>query len=161
MVNRRPTANSSLASLLREAIHVYNQRYDLAAASKPLAYALAARRTFTYARHDPRNKVNGKPRHGVVSPEIQAYANAMVLCGWVACVHESKAIWHYNESSVGGQVFLNHEFLPNLMRAIAIGRSKAILEKVKEGRYHPEFRVNDAITLLEKALSPREEREAR
>jgi hypothetical protein len=37
-------------------------------------------------------------------------------------------------------------------KAIAIGRSKALLEKIREGRYHPEFRSEDAIRILENSL---------
>lgn len=48
---------------------------------------------------------------------------------------------------------MNHEFVPNVMRAIAVGRSKALLDKIREGHFHPEFRVNDAINLLEKSIN--------
>jgi hypothetical protein len=141
-----------LPPLLVAAISEYNKKFDLAKASRPLARVIAAQRTFRYARHDPRSRTLKPLRRRVVTPEIYAYAGALVLCGWVGWVHEAKGIWHFNETSVSGEVFLNHEFLPSIMRAVAVGRSKALLEKITEGHYQPEFRVDEARSILEKAL---------
>jgi hypothetical protein len=87
-----------------------------------------------------------------MTPEIFAHAEALVLCGWVAWVHSAKGIWHFNETSVSGEIFLSHEFIPSLVKAIAVGRSKALLEKIKEGRYHSEFRIDEAVGSLEKSI---------
>lgn len=141
------------SQLIAAAILDYNNGFDLDSAGRPLARALAALRDFSYARHDPRRSVKKRRRQDIVTPEIRAYSSALVLCGWVAWVHCAKGLWHFNEISVGGEVFLNHEFVPNVMRAIAVGRSKALLDKIREGHFHPEFRVNDAINLLEKSIN--------
>jgi len=149
---RSKLRTTPLPVLLLRAISEYNKEYNLSVAIEPVAKALAAGRPFSYARLDPRSKRVRGGRYGVVTPEIQAYAGALVLCGWVAWVHHAKGIWHFNETSVGGEVFLSHEFLPSVIKAIAIGRSKALLEKIKDGRYHPEFRVEDAVRMLERSV---------
>ena len=151
MAKPRPRAVRDLSPVLVTAISQYNTEYDLHKAARPVARAIAAGRVFKYARHDPRSR-NFRRRRGVVTPEISAYAGALVLCGWVAWVYYAKGIWHFGETSVAGEVFLSHEFLPSIMKAIAIGRSKAIQEKIRDGHYHTEFRIDEAAAILGKAL---------
>ena len=142
-----------LLKLLAESIGELDKRYDVAAASKQLARYLADRREFKYARHDPRSKKQSKLRTGVMTPEIRIFAMSLVTTAWTAWVHQSKSIRHYKESTVNGLIWIDHEFIPLLLKAVAVGRSKALYDQTSKGQYLPEFRMNEAVSSLKRVLT--------
>ena len=127
--------------------------YDVAAASKKLARYLADRRQFRYARHDSRSRIQPKLRRRVMTPEIRLYAISLVTAAWTAWVHQSKSIRHSKESTANGIIWIDHEFIPMLLKAVAIGKSKATYDPVGRGQYLPKFRMNEAVSTLKRVIT--------
>lgn len=77
--------------------------------------------------------------HGQPAFENQMWAMALIINGWVGWIFQSKAICHGESESttirnIEDMNVLENDIMPNVRKAIEVGRKKAIEDKIREGK---------------------------
>lgn len=68
-------------------------------------------------------------------PENLLWASNLILSAWLGWVHKSKSIWHYDRTNPDMEKVLATKIVPSVIEAFGQGISKAIEDKISEGKY--------------------------